>query len=152
VDGRLFSIMGFGSPSPTCSPTRSWWSRAGLGLTGDFQAVQWACITAAAVLIGVVGGHLAETRELHLAFAIAACFPLVSFLMALFFVHETPPRATRPPSAPPPRIREALSHRDVWMVRASLLLHVQAVLRSRLPLLPDRRAWLQQRFIGCSPR
>jgi MFS family permease len=94
------------------------------GLTGAFQAVQWACITAAAVLIGVVGGHLAHTRELNLAFGISADFPLVSFAMALFFVHETPaPRDAAAFHATTRAIREALTHRDVWMVAGFLFFY-----------------------------
>jgi MFS family permease len=94
------------------------------GLTGAFQAVQWACITAAAVLIGVVGGHLAHTRELNLAFGISAVFPLVSFAMALFFVHETPaPRDAAAFHATTRAIREALTHRDVWMVAGFLFFY-----------------------------
>lgn len=94
------------------------------GLTGAFQAVQWACITSAAVLIGVVGGHLAHTRELNLAFGISAVFPLVSFAMALFFVHETPaPRDAAAFHATTRAIREALTHRDVWMVAGFLFFY-----------------------------
>ena len=46
------------------------------GLIGAFQAIQWSAIYTAAVLVGVLGGRLAETRSLGLAFLIAACFPL----------------------------------------------------------------------------
>ena len=121
----LFSIMGFGLAfTDVLTDALMVESGRPLGLTGAFQAVQWACITAAAVLIGVVGGHLAETRELHLAFSIAACFPLVSFVMALFFVHETPsPRDAAAFRATARAIREALSHRDVWMVAGFLFFY-----------------------------
>jgi MFS family permease len=118
----LFTIMGFGLAF-TDVLTDALMVEAGrpLGLTGAFQAVQWACITGAAVLIGVVGGHLAETRELHLAFGISAVFPLVSFAMALFFVHEAPtPRDAAAFHATTRAIREALTHRDVWMVAGVL--------------------------------
>src|SRR5438128_9532084 len=62
------------------------------GLTGAFQSVQWACITVASVLVGVVGGRLAETRSLRAAFLLAACFPMISMLMGLLVVRE--PRTT----------------------------------------------------------
>ncbi|MGH7303184.1 MAG: hypothetical protein ACRELZ_07840, partial [Candidatus Rokuibacteriota bacterium] len=39
-----------------------------LGLTGAFQSVQWGCITVASVLVGEIGGQLAETRSLRAAF------------------------------------------------------------------------------------
>src|SRR6266571_5582401 len=42
-----------------------------LGLTGAFQSVQWGAITTAAILVGVIGGYLAEHRRLHAAFFIA---------------------------------------------------------------------------------
>src|SRR2546425_2742703 len=63
------------------------------GLTGAFQSVQWACITVASVLVGVLGGDLAETRSLRAAFFLAACFPLISLIIGVFFVRETPTRA-----------------------------------------------------------
>jgi MFS family permease len=121
----LFTVMGFGLAF-TDVLTDALMVEAGqmLGLTGAFQAVQWACITGSAVLIGVVGGHLAETRELNLAFATAACFPLVSFAMALFFVHEAPaPRDAAAFRATTRAIREALTHRDVWMVAGFLFFY-----------------------------
>lgn len=121
----LFSTMGFGLAF-TDVLTDALMVEAGRprGLTGAFQAVQWACITGAAVLIGAVGGHLAETRELHLAFGISAVFPLVSFAMALFFVHETPaPRDAAAFHATTHAIREALTHRDVWMVAGFLFFY-----------------------------
>src|SRR5438477_3270877 len=62
------------------------------GLTGAFQSVQWAAIYMASILVGLVGGHFAETRNLHATFALAACFPLMSMVMAVFFVHD--PRVT----------------------------------------------------------
>ncbi|HEY5725051.1 MAG TPA: MFS transporter [Methylomirabilota bacterium] len=121
----FFTIMGFGLAF-TDVLTDALMVEAGrpLGLTGAFQAVQWACITGSAVLIGVVGGHLAETRQLHLAFGVAACFPLVSFAMALYFVHEAPsPRDAAAFRATTQAIREALSHRDVWMVAGFLFFY-----------------------------
>ena len=121
----LFTTMGFGLAfTDVLTDALMVESGRPLGLTGAFQAVQWACITGASVLIGVVGGHLAHTRELHLAFGIAACFPLVSFAMALFFVHETPaPRDVAAFRATTQAIREALTHRDVWMVAGFLFFY-----------------------------
>src|SRR5262245_3272963 len=52
-----------------------------LGLTGAFQSVQWGAIYAASVVIGEVGGYLAERRQLGATFVLAAIFPLVSLLM-----------------------------------------------------------------------
>ena len=121
----LFTIMGFGLAfTDVLTDALMVESGRPLGLTGAFQAVQWACITGAAVLIGVVGGHLAATRELNLAFGIAACFPLVSFAMALFFVHEAPARRDLAALRATTRaIREALTHRNVWMVAGFLFFY-----------------------------
>ncbi len=88
-----------------------------LSLTGAFQSVQWAAIYAAAIIVGVVGGHLAGQRRLHAAFALAACFPLVSLVMATLFIREKPARADwdalrRTWQA----IREAASRREIWIV------------------------------------
>lgn len=93
-----------------------------LGLTGAFQAVQWASIYAAAVLVGVVGGELAERRALHAAFGLAACFPLVSFTMALVVVREPRCAADRAASRATWRaVREALAAREVWAVAGFIL-------------------------------
>ena len=87
------------------------------GLTGAFQSVQWASISVATLAVGVLGGYLAHTRSLHQAFLVAACFPLVSFVMAGAFLREAPARfdgaAFRTTLA---TIREAAAHREVWGV------------------------------------
>lgn len=88
-----------------------------LGLTGAFQSVQWGAITVASIAVGEVGGYLAEHRRLHAAFFIAACFPLVSLLMAAFFVREPPARTEREEFRTTWRaVRLALREREVWVV------------------------------------
>jgi predicted MFS family arabinose efflux permease len=88
-----------------------------MGLTGAFQSVQWGAITTASILVGELGGYLAENRRLHAAFFLAACFPLVSLLMAAFFVREAPARADREAFATNwAAIRDALREREVWVV------------------------------------
>jgi MFS family permease len=59
-----------------------------LNLTGAFQSVQWAAIYGASILVGLIGGHLAESRNLRTTFTIAAIFPAVTCLMATAFVHD----------------------------------------------------------------
>jgi predicted MFS family arabinose efflux permease len=87
------------------------------GLTGAFQSVQWACITVASVLVGELGGFLAETRSLRVAFLLAACFPLISLFMGVFFVRETPVRADTAAFGETWRaIRAALGAREIWVV------------------------------------
>lgn len=87
------------------------------GLTGAFQSVQWAAITVASIAVGEFGGFLAEGRDLHTAFAVAACFPMISLVMVLVFIHE--PARPREPGAfreTLTAIRGALNHRDIWTV------------------------------------
>jgi predicted MFS family arabinose efflux permease len=87
------------------------------GLTGAFQSVQWACITLASVLVGEIGGQLAELRSLRTAFLLAACFPLMSLSMGVSFVRETPTRADRAALLETWRaIRTALRGREIWLV------------------------------------
>src|SRR6266540_2790820 len=43
-----------------------------LALTGPFQAVQWAAISAASIVVGIAGGRLAEHAPLSLTFLLAA--------------------------------------------------------------------------------
>lgn len=88
-----------------------------VGLTGAFQSVQWGALSAASILVGVGGGYLAERRAFAAAFALVACFPVVSFLMALFVVREPPARPSlegfgETGSA----VRQALGRRDLWAV------------------------------------
>ena len=45
------------------------------GLTGAFQSVQWASIYISSMLVGLIGGWLAQRRNLVVAFLVAACFP-----------------------------------------------------------------------------
>src|SRR6266849_575514 len=87
------------------------------GVTGAFQAVQWGAIYTASVLVGELGGFLAERRSLSAAFVLAALFPLISFCMTLFVVHDPPARADREAFRQTlATIRAALGERDLWIV------------------------------------
>ena len=88
-----------------------------VGLTGAFQSVQWGALSAASILVGVAGGYLAERRAFAAAFALVACFPAISFLMALLVVREAPARPTLEGFGETAgAVREALRRRDLWMV------------------------------------
>jgi len=90
-----------------------------LGLTGAFQSVQWAAIMTASILVGELGGYLAEGRRIHATFFVAACFPPVSMLMAIFVVREAPaPAVGKEFRETWASIRAALSERDIWVVGA----------------------------------
>jgi MFS family permease len=87
------------------------------GLTGAFQAVQWGAIYTASVLVGELGGFLAERRSLSAAFVLAALFPLISFAMTLFVVHDPPARADREALRQTlAAVRKAVGERDLWIV------------------------------------
>ena len=93
-----------------------------MGLTGAFQSVQWGAITTASILVGELGGYLAEHRRLHAAFFLAACFPLVSLLMSAFFVREAPAReGTKEFWTTWAAIRDALREREIWVVGGFIL-------------------------------
>jgi MFS family permease len=88
-----------------------------LDLTGPFQAIQWAAISFASILVGVGGGWLAEHKQLSLTFLIAALFPLVTLAMAGFMIKE--PRARdgeRQFRETWAAIRGAMGSRTLWIV------------------------------------
>src|SRR2546426_6921788 len=66
-----------------------------LGLTGAFQSVQWTSINVAILLVGIVGGYLAQHRLLQAGFLIAACFPFLALVMGIAFIHEAPAKSQR---------------------------------------------------------
>jgi MFS family permease len=119
----LFTAMGFGLAfTDVLTDALMVESGRPRGLTGAFQSVQWAAIYGASILTGLLGGWFAERRDLHGVFTVAACFPVVSFVMALLFVHERPVRADREAMHETLRaIRAALAERDVWVIAGFIL-------------------------------
>ena len=90
-----------------------------LGLTGTFQSVQWAALSAASILVGVAGGYLAEHRAFGAAFGLVACFPLISLLMAWLVVQEPPARPNLEGLGETwSAVRQATGRRDLWLVAA----------------------------------
>lgn len=88
-----------------------------VGLTGAFQSVQWGALSAASILVGVGGGYLADRRAFAAAFALVACFPIVSFLMALLVVREAPARPSLEGFGETwSAVRRALGRRELWAV------------------------------------
>jgi Na+/melibiose symporter-like transporter len=88
-----------------------------LGLTGQFQAVQWASISLASILVGVGGGWLAEHKYLSITFLIATIWPLITLVIGIFLISE--PRVQdgkhqfRETWA---AIRGAIGSRTLWIV------------------------------------
>ena len=121
----LYTAMGFGLAF-TDVLTDAVMVEAGKprGLTGAFQAVQWAAISAATLVGGVLGGDLAERRSVHWTFFLAAGFPLISFVMAARYLRE--PRVRFDAAAFRATwisIRAAATHRDVWAVAAFIFFY-----------------------------
>ena len=120
----LFTLMGFGLAF-TDVVTDALMVENGrkLGVTGAFQSVQWAAIYSASILVGVVGGYLAETRSLRATFAVAAIFPAVTCVMAAVFVRDT--RATRDAAALRRTWRATVAatrSRSVWLIATFIFL------------------------------
>ena len=88
-----------------------------LGLTGPFQAVQWAAISCASILVGIGGGWLAEQRVLSITFLVATVFPVMTLAMAVFLIEEprvhTGERQFRETWM---AIRGAIGSRTLWIV------------------------------------
>src|SRR5436189_2912476 len=88
-----------------------------LGLTGAFQSVQWTAINVAILLVGIVGGYLAQHRLLQAGFLIAACFPFLALVMGVAFIHEAPAKSQREEFREAWRgIRSAVRDRTMWVV------------------------------------
>ena len=116
----LYTLMGLGLAfSDVLTDATMVESGRPLGLTGAFQSVQWAAITASAVVGGVVGGYLAGAHNVRLAFFLAALFPLLSLFMIARYVRETPSRRDREAVRETwAAIKQAFGERDVWAVAA----------------------------------
>ena len=88
-----------------------------LGLTGAFQSVQWTAISVATLLVGLVGGYLAQRRLLHTSFLLIAVFPLVALVMGATFIHEPPAKPAREAIREAwDGIRHAVRDRTMWVV------------------------------------
>lgn len=88
-----------------------------LGLTGPFQAVQWAAISCASILVGIGGGWLAEHKYLSVTFLIATVFPVMTLAMAIFLIAEPRVDASeRRFQETRQAIRAAIGSRTLWIV------------------------------------
>src|SRR5262245_3490887 len=114
----LFTLMGFGLAfTDVLVDALMVESGKPRGLTGAFQAVQWGAIQVASVLVGEIGGYLAERRALSASFILAASFPLLCFAMTLGFVREAPGRADLAAFRETMgAIRSAIAERELWIV------------------------------------
>ncbi|MBI4610471.1 MAG: MFS transporter [Candidatus Rokubacteria bacterium] len=114
----FFTLMGFGLAfTDVLTDAMMVENGQRLGLTGTFQAVQWAAISVASMLVGIGGGWLAQHKPLQVTFMIAMVFPAISFCMAVWAIRE--PRV----EAGGQRFRETwlairgtLGSRPLWIV------------------------------------
>jgi MFS family permease len=90
------------------------------GLTGAFQSMQWAAISLALLLTGVLGGWYAQHRSPARAFLVTGLFPVVSCTMGALFIRE--PRRREPEREAFHRawtaVRGAARSRNLWLVAA----------------------------------
>jgi predicted MFS family arabinose efflux permease len=69
------------------------------------------------MLVGIVGGYLAEHRAFAAAFALVSCFPLISLLMAWLVVHEPPAHLDLEGlGETAAAVRRAFGGRELWLV------------------------------------
>jgi MFS family permease len=114
----LITVMGFGFAfTDVLTDAMMVENGKPLGLTGAFQSVQWAAINVATIVVGVVGGYLAEDRNLRGAFLVAAAFPFIAFVMGAGFIHEMRAKSQREELREMWRgIRRAMRERTLWVV------------------------------------
>jgi MFS family permease len=114
----LFTAMGFGLAF-TDVLTDALMVETGKprGLTGAFQGIQWAAIYGASIVVGVLGGHFAEQRDLSGAFLVAATCPLLSLAAVATLVREPATPVDRAQIRETWRaVRSGLGQRTVWLV------------------------------------
>src|SRR5262249_53144209 len=122
-----------------------------LGLTGAFQSVQWTAINVAMLLVGFVGGYLAQRHMLHVGFLLAAAFPFLALIMGAAFIHEPRARSRRAEVREAWRgIRHALPARTMCGVARCVLLLMAFPPVARFPafLLPSAPPQGHQEVLG----
>jgi MFS family permease len=88
-----------------------------LGVTGQFQAVQWAAISFASILVGVGGGWLAQHKFLSVTFLIATVFPVITLAMGIFLIKEPRVESGKQQFRETwAAIRGAIGSRTLWIV------------------------------------
>jgi predicted MFS family arabinose efflux permease len=93
-----------------------------LGLTGRLQSVQWACLYAATIAAGLVGGYLSEHRVERLGFLICAGLSALALVLTIACVREDHARA-RPNSGEARRTLGRLARSAaLWRVGGFLFL------------------------------
>jgi predicted MFS family arabinose efflux permease len=91
------------------------------GLTGRFQAVQWAAMSLALVLAQLGGGYLSMYAAPQIVFLLVAFFPALTCLVTLWLVHEPPAARTREEiSMTTVSLKQVGQSRALWVVAGFL--------------------------------
>jgi predicted MFS family arabinose efflux permease len=94
-----------------------------LGMTGRFQAVQWASINTASVLAGIGGGWLSQNVSYQRTFLFVSVFPIISFVATAYCVHEARTRYSCEVVRQTSRaIRSAIGSPPLWVAAAFIFL------------------------------
>lgn len=88
-----------------------------LGLTGSFQAIQWAAISLAFTLAQLGGGYLAAYATPQMTFLLSALFPFTTLVVTLRLVQEPPTTINRERVRDTgTSLRQAAQSRTLWIV------------------------------------
>ena len=91
-----------------------------LGLTGQFQSVQWGALSVATIIGGTLGGYVAQHSLLRQALAGCGLLGIFSFVVVMLAVRE-PPRTSRPQIALQDAWRQLRSGRQVAVLLAAAM-------------------------------
>lgn len=93
-----------------------------LGLTGSFQAMQWAAISLAFALAQLGGGYLSAYATPRTVFLLSAIFPLVTLTITLGLVRESKTTISQESlQSAGSSLRHAMQSRTLWIVAGFLL-------------------------------
>ena len=92
-----------------------------LGLTGSFQAIQWASISFAFALAQLGGGYLSTHAAPQTAFLLSAFFPLITLTATLAVVQEEKTTLSRKSlKETGSSLRQAARSRNLWIIAGFL--------------------------------
>lgn len=121
------------------------------GLTGRLQAVQWACMYAATIAAGLVGGWLSQNGLERYGFAICAVLSAATCAISILYVRDEPRESSRRPSSAEARgvLRAVARWRGLWAVAGFLFLwNFNPFSDAVLHLYVTKSMGLSQQFYG----
>jgi MFS family permease len=118
-----------------------------LALTGQLQAVQWVCLSAAGILTGLLGGELCEDGREYGAFLVCGIGGILTLALVLGRARE--PQRIGPPPRLAGSLRALAGARSVLVTGAFLFLwHFNPFSNSVLYLHMTRALGFSERFYG----